>query len=322
MSEYSIKKLEDEQFEMLIPLMKDCFGMQVDINYFKWKFLENPAGNFVGFVAVHDETNEVAAYYGVIPEDYHIDGQNRKIYQSCDTMTHSNHRRKGLFQKLAIHCYEYLRERNELFVIGFGGGTSTPGFLKFGWKHVFDFQSLFLPKVLCYGGILSNFDDNNYRMVSDLDEIQHLFSGDIDAEIHSVRTTEHLKWRYKNPNHSYQIIAFEESSIIEGFICFYIESKKIFLFDFVFKTKKAEKALVGKLKKLVLKEKLEGVLAFCQQDSMPFLQLKRRGFIANPFSSGPLSEKTPFIFYSDNETMERYNRRESWFITSYDHDAL
>src|SRR4051812_15245250 len=107
MSDYSIRKLEPSEFHLLIPLMKDCFGLSVDIDYFRWKFLDNPAGSFIGFVAETD-SGEVAAYYGVIPEQYVIKGVQRLIYQSCDTMTHSSHRRKGLFQKLATYCYDYL----------------------------------------------------------------------------------------------------------------------------------------------------------------------------------------------------------------------
>ena len=97
MSDYKFEKLDSTRFDVLIPLMQDCFGMETSVDYFKWKFMENPAGHFVGFIATHEETGEVAAYYGVIPEDYLIKGEHRKIYQSCDTMTHSRHRRKGLF---------------------------------------------------------------------------------------------------------------------------------------------------------------------------------------------------------------------------------
>jgi hypothetical protein len=142
MNEYTIKKVEAADFNLLIPLMQNCFGMNVDIDYFRWKYIDNPAGQFLGFIAV-DSKGEVGAYYGVIPELYAIHGEEKKIYQSCDTMTHSAHRRKGLFQMLAKHCYNYLAERNELFVIGFGGGQSTPGFLKFGWKHIFDIHYYF-----------------------------------------------------------------------------------------------------------------------------------------------------------------------------------
>ena len=97
MSEYTISKLDPENFQVLLPLMKDCFGMDVNIDYFKWKFLENPAGPFIGFTAVCNKTDEVVAYFGFIPESYKMDGIDKIIFQAHDLMTHSNHRRKGLF---------------------------------------------------------------------------------------------------------------------------------------------------------------------------------------------------------------------------------
>ena len=113
MNNYNIRKLANNEFYLLIPLMKDCFGMDVNIEYFEWKFVKNPAGFVEGYIAVSDE-GEIAAYYGVIPEIYIINGKPTTIYQSCDTMTHSKHRRKGLFQKLALHCYECLKNENKL----------------------------------------------------------------------------------------------------------------------------------------------------------------------------------------------------------------
>ena len=55
MEEYTFRKLNNSEFELLIPLMMDCFGMDVDINYFKWKYLDNPSGEFIGFIAVSNK---------------------------------------------------------------------------------------------------------------------------------------------------------------------------------------------------------------------------------------------------------------------------
>ena len=102
MHNYSIKKIEKDNFHLLIPLMKDSFGMDVNVDYFIWKYLKNPSGDFIGFVA-EDEFGEIGAYYGVIPEMFWVHGEKKTIFQSCDTMTHSNHRRRGLFKMLALH---------------------------------------------------------------------------------------------------------------------------------------------------------------------------------------------------------------------------
>ncbi|MEO6830706.1 MAG: GNAT family N-acetyltransferase, partial [Chitinophagaceae bacterium] len=146
---YTIRKVEPNELALLLPLMKDCFGMEVDVSYFQWKFLDNPAGSFVGFAAFHEESGDCAGYYGVIPEQYVVDGKPSIIFQSGDTMTHSKHRRQGLFFKLATACYQYLEAQSNLFVIGFGGGQSTPGLEKLGWRHLFPIRYFGIPRLVC-----------------------------------------------------------------------------------------------------------------------------------------------------------------------------
>lgn len=325
MSNYKFKKLNPNQFDLLIPLMLDSFGMKANIDYFKWKFIDNPAGDFIGFIAVDEETNETAAYYGVIPEDYVIGSEKRTIYQSCDTMTHSRHRRKGLFKTLAIKCYEYLEEKNELFVIGFGGGQSTPGFLKFGWKHIFDFRNLFVPNILCYSTLLKKFPDDNFEIITDTYRLKRLFEDEQKnlSKIHSLRNAANVKWRYDNPLVKYKILAYKKdlTSDIEGFISYYVSKNKLFIFDFVFLNSNSRKALIYNLKKQVIKEKLSGIVAFCKENSHPELELRRSGFLSNPFKKGPLNQKTPFIFYTDKKTMNEFENPDFWSIKSYDHDS-
>lgn len=63
MADYRFEKVDSSQFDSLIPLMRHCFGMEVNIEYFKWKFIDNPAGKFVGFAAIDEKTNETAAFF-------------------------------------------------------------------------------------------------------------------------------------------------------------------------------------------------------------------------------------------------------------------
>ena len=321
MSDYLIRKLESNEFDLLLPLMKDCFGTDVSIEYFKWKFLDNPAGYFIGFVAIEPGSNEIAAYYGVIPEYYFIQNEKKKIYQSCDTMTHSRHRRKGLFQNLAIHCYDFLRENNELFVIGFSGAQSTPGFLKFGWKRPFDFANFFVPRILCYVAYLQPLPEDRCLEIKDLSLIEHLIQRKDTAVIHSFRNIEHLRWRYNNPGRNLNVVGYKHDERIDGYVTYYVQNNKTFLFDFVFETPASRKTLTNYLKRQVIKEKQKGIIAFCQEDHNTATDLKRSGFLKNPFNRGPLHEKTPFIFYTDEKTMKRFGTAASWSITSYDHDA-
>lgn len=312
---YRLQKLKPTEFNLLIPLMKACFGLSVNTDYFEWKFLKNPAGSFIGYIAVTVE-NEVVAYYGVIPEVYSFNGIEKTIYQSCDTMTHPNHRRKGLFQKLATHCYSYLKKNDKLFIIGFSGEKSTPGFIKFGWEKVCVMRNYFFPKQI-------NFFESNLGLedVSEHEnplEISGLFyNSNKDIPIHIVKSEKFVKWRLSNPLYSYKTFSLNKS-----YICFYESTNKIVLFDFSFDKSSDAKILFRFIKREMKKLNSRGIIVYCQENSIKSRLIKKYGFIANPLKKGPLSYRTPFIIYTDNKHDSFLINPVNWSLGSFDHDAM
>ena len=323
MSDYSIRKLENDEFHLLLPLMKDCFGMNVNVGYFEWKFIKNPAGFVAGFIAIAAD-GEVAAYYGAIPELYLFEGVVTTIYQSGDTMTHSNHRRKGLFQKLALHCYEYLKNINKLFVIGFGGEKSTPGLVKFGWKHIFNVKNYFYPKALSF--LRTETNSGNIVQINDYNEISDLLlKSNSSSDFHAHKTVEVFGWRLSNPLYNYKTIAYKSSAqngSLISYLSYYIAVDKIVLFDFYFQNSESGKALVGYLKNLLSESPYKGIVSFCQENCSYSRALRKFRFVSNPFKKGPLSYKTPFLIYTNKEKMNYYSDKAKWLINSFDYDAM
>lgn len=323
---YTIQQVAPDNFSVLLPLMQDCFGIDTDVSYFQWKYTQNPAGNFIGFVAVADTTGEIGAYYGVIPELFNCQGQRQVVYQSCDTMTHSRHRRRGLFQLLAVHCYNHLRNHDQLFVYGFGGGQSTPGFVKFGWRHIFDVAYYFYPRQLLLLDLPQLFSQANrlapvhdYTQLSDL-----LLKSNQGTPVHALKEVAQFSWRLANPRHHYQTLAYTDAKgHFAGYVVFYIEDQKIFLFDYFSETSQAERTLFSALKStLRVDSTLKGIVTLCQPNNSFSQSLKRNWFIRNTFSKGPLRETIPFIFYADAPTMDRMGNVGSWAVNAYDNDAL
>jgi hypothetical protein len=308
---YKIEKLNSDQFELLIPLMKACFGMEVNTDYFKWKFIDNPAGAFVGFIA-RSEKNELAAYYGVIPVKYSINGEQQIVFQSCDTMTHPDHRRKGLFQKLAIHCYNYLRDNSNLNVFGFSGEESTPGFMKFGWSHLFNMRNYFIPKQL-------NFQASPVIEVRESDSIESLIhnqrSEQTKSPISLMKEEAYLKWRYSNPKRRYLFL-----SIGQSYLSYYMESDKIFILDNYFDSPLEAKKLLKHLKYLLKTTGLQAIVAFLKERSVDSQQFKSLGFISNPFKKGPLSYRVPFIVLAEDNSF--FLGDDNWLPKAIDHDAM
>lgn len=323
MSDYSVKQIGGGEFDQLLPLMNDCFGMDVNVEYFRWKYLDNPAGPFIGFIALSKE-KEVAAYYGVIPERYQIDGEERIIYQSCDTMTHSKHRRRGLFQLLAKHCYEFLRRENKLFIIGFGGASSTPGFLKFGWKKSFDLQYIFYPRIFALLNFDSGGEKYNIQKLTSYEDIEPIVQQSNEHhKIHSVKDLKSFTWRVSNPLRQYETYGiYNRNKEATAYLCFYDDGEKLFLFDFFAQEKPAEKFLFRFLKHKMKTLKRKGIVSLADPSDFFGKKLKANGFVVNNFNRGPLREKLPFIFYAPDDELIRYEAANNWYVTPFDHDSV
>lgn len=324
---YSIKQIGPSQFDLLIPLMKDCFGLEIDINYFTWKYTRNPAGDFIGFVAVKNDSGEIGAYYGVIPELFVINGSEKIVYQSCDTMTHSKHRRLGLFQLLAVHCYNYLEKEGKLMVYGFGGGQSTPGFIKFGWTCLFDMVSLFYPRQFNYlrWGRFSNKRKMGVMSVENPGELEELLAkSNLGTSLRSSKKTANFIWRLSNPLRQYKILSYKTGGEkMEGYVVYYKSGDKLFLFDWFFLSGKAERRLIGAMKDEMGKDnQIKGIITLIKKGSPVHKRLKRNWFIFNPFSRGPLHEKTPFIVYAKGKDADLFLNAGLWQPMPYDHDSL
>lgn len=320
MAEYTFHLLQEGDFEKLIPLFKDCFGVDLNLDYYVWKFLKNPAGQMHGYYALSAE-GEVAAYYGVIPERYIIDGRERLIYQSGDTMTHSKHRRKGLFFNLAQKCYNDLASKGELFVLGFPGEKSTPGLVKLGWHHLFNMRHYI------YVGQLAFFRIN--RNVEGVEEIKdpkllcQIAQRSEQTNVRVDKRPEQFLWRVSNPRYHYHFIAFKEngSKDYSGYAVYYLHQNKIIILDFYADTKKGYDKLFCKLKNITEERKLRGIVHFCQVSSTYAGILKRHWFVTNPFRKGPISFRVPFMLLCDEQTYQQYKDSNNWNLNSYDHDA-
>ena len=322
-STYQVKQIGIKDVDLLIPLMKDSFGLDVNTAFFNWKYKENPSGEFIGFVAV-SESGEIGAYYGVIPETYVVEGQQKLVYQSCDTMTHSAHRRRGLFQLLANHCYDYLRGQGKLFVVGYGGKMSLPGFLKFGWREVTTVQQVIYPALFSSFGLQKELSGYTIEKITDVSLIGHLLEkSNSHTVIYSLKNVNIFSWRLANPLHNYQLYtARKVEGNIEGYICYYLERGRIYIFDLYAENRMAEKALLRKVKSELVEKKQKLVQVLCSRNSYLCRTLTKNGFITSPFKKWPERLSQSIIFYSTEELMDKYSEAECWNFTPFDHDTL
>ncbi len=247
--------------------MKDCFNMDVSPDYFKWKYFENPAGKCVGFLALESGTGVAISFYGAIPQRYVSKDTEMIIYQQCDTMTHSGHRKKSLFPVLLRETINYLRDNNRFYLMGIGGvKESFPVLAYFGFKIFSRFRLYFRPRLLCVLSHLKKYTLNNFTTEGTPEAIHQLVARRAGTDaVHSPKDPAQYSWRLRNPNYHYTIISYKENDMATGFVVYLLQNKKIFLIDYVFTNSTSRKALFWYLSKQVLENHYKGNVDVCQE---------------------------------------------------------
>lgn len=138
---------------------------------FKHWYLDNPNGRVVSFNALYGDI--IAAHYAIVPIKMEIEGRVAKGLLSMATVTHPDHRGKGLFKTLAKLSYDYAAENGYEFVIGVANANSYPGFIKY-----FEYQDIGMLDVLmgCNRDLHEN-SPKTFKMSWDQKSIQWRFGG-------------------------------------------------------------------------------------------------------------------------------------------------
>lgn len=308
--EITNKLVETTAFSRFKEIFYLCFGYQVNEDYFTWKYIENPAGKLVAFETVNNRNGEVGAFYGIIPEEYIINGEKKIIYQSMDTMTHPNYRNRGLFIKLANLTYEYsFKELGSLKLIGIPGSNSYHGFVnKLHWKNPHNFSYIFQHSIIIK--VLSLFT----KITIELDPIS-IFDEDVDTffsskkyynQIYKVYNKEVLNWKIsKHPFHKFISFKVKMDNTIIGLIILQKEDNnnlKIVYADFIDNEHRCY------LKETIIaissRVNFKYIYTWEPIDNVLLQQYKTLKFLKNPYDSGLFSYKVPLILLTKDDDAE------------------
>lgn len=127
----------------ILGLRHVCFGdvdpERLRPDTWRWQFVDNPAG--AGYVRLAEHDGRVVGQYAAIATRFLVNGVERVFAMSCDTMTHPDYQKQGIFVTLARDLYDDLTTRHGITTVwGFPNDASHPGFVgKLGWfdVHVF-----------------------------------------------------------------------------------------------------------------------------------------------------------------------------------------
>jgi GNAT superfamily N-acetyltransferase len=133
--EYTIKQLLFDDGDVSLQKVADLQNIvyegkhNFNVRGFRQWYLNNPAGKVISFNAFYGD--ELVAHYACIPYKMEIEGRVVMGLFDMATVTHPEHRGKGLFKKLAQTTYDYAKSNGFEFVLGVANANSFPGYMKY-----------------------------------------------------------------------------------------------------------------------------------------------------------------------------------------------
>lgn len=133
--EYEIRKSNFEDAEIaqkIVDLQNIVYANRnksFSIAGMNFWYTKNPLGKVLTTNAFYGD--KIVAHYALVPVKIIINKRESCGLLSMATVTHPEHRGKGLFKKLADAAYKYAAESGYEFVIGVANANSFPGFMKY-----------------------------------------------------------------------------------------------------------------------------------------------------------------------------------------------
>ena len=230
--DFQVTEYKHGDEKAILGLFQLVFQRDISLEYWRWRYADNPAGSGVIQLAWDGET--LAGHYALARTKMSWQGEVVSSSLSMTTMTHPDYRRKGLFRLLAESCYLQAFQNGIELVYGFPNENSYYGFVnKLEWLDLGDEIEM------VYRG--ENAPEPRGFSIKVLESIQEipsdLFKLDIENDVlHLIRDKKYFDWRYfKNPIDTYEVCLIETVRKEKAMVVFKLynegEVKKLHLMD-------------------------------------------------------------------------------------------
>jgi len=220
----NFKRYSNGDEKDILDAFKIVFERELSIDYWKWRYVDNPNGDTTLINIAWDE-NKLAAHYALSPVTIFVNGIKYNSALSMSTFTHPDYLKRGLFTKLAENLY--LENMDSVDVIfGVPNDNSVNGFIKkLGFKLIKEIPML-ESKILNKNYKVTNKCVFIYRFEKEFDELFFLVSNKYN--IITSRDSKYLNWRFiDNPENKYQVIAYIDKGRILGYAVIKIYDKDL-----------------------------------------------------------------------------------------------
>lgn len=132
-----VRPFEPSDRAALLGLYEQVFGRERSVDWFRWKFEDNPYTDHVPII-VTERDGDIVGCRAFFAQELRIDGTERVAFQPCDTMVHPDHRNEGLFSRMNEYALERYAGTDgpPACCFNFPNENSKPGNLKHGWREI------------------------------------------------------------------------------------------------------------------------------------------------------------------------------------------
>ena len=203
-----IKKFKAGDEKAILDLFKLAFNKEMTMEYWKWRFQDNPFSNEF-MIHLMWEGDLLVGHYAISPIEMIVNDEVTKTALSMTTMTHPEYNGRGIFTQLSSSLYNELKEKYKYAMVwGFPNNNSHYAFIKnLKWKNLATIPMLSLKRA------------SFKKIESDLNFEQHSnFTASLSQKLSSVnkvvrinKTEKYFNWRYvTNPSADYKIISIND----------------------------------------------------------------------------------------------------------------
>jgi len=250
--DYTIKNYEDKHLIGVFSLFKDVFGKDIDKEYFLWKNMNNPQGKSIIKLALKED--EVVGFSSAWMFNMEFMGNTILAGQSVDAMVHKDHRKKGIFESLALAALEDMKNTGAQLRFNFPNEAAYNASVgKINIRKVCDIPQYIkilkgkeaagmftANKLIKLGGGLvldvyrhaKNLGTNRtsyYSIVevnrfdSKFDELWNNVKNDYPVAV--KRSSQYLNWRYIESPEKYKVYGAYKNNELVGYLVTAVESK-------------------------------------------------------------------------------------------------
>ena len=323
------QRIVKSDLEQMSELTELCFNRKSTPSYYNWKYYENPEGEICGYTAKNKEGNLIG-FWGAIPDRYYLNKKEVTIFHVCDTMTHPDYRRKGIFEKLLLLSCDDLRKENKLLLKVFPGEMAYPGYVKkMKWKDFGRISQSFKPILQIRLELLLRKEKAaSYRFEHSnvCSEKINPFNKQIFSQFPLIKSRDktYIDWRLKDPSCTNKILHCYNNENLIGYCIYCIEPNGLLAIKDIYATEiNIYRDLFKRIYILCNEKKLKGLYCWSNKGSYFSRILQNNLFIKNPFNFGIMTYPLFFSIFAEINGISSkiiYNKN-IWNILPIDYDG-